>query len=381
MHGAYLDNNATTPLDPRVLAAMHEFQRTVFGNPSSVHAYGRLARRHVEDARRKVAALVGSSEREVVFTSSGTEANNHAVFGLLERAPKDRRAVVAAPIEHPSVLAALDRAARSGVEIRWMPVRSDGRVDIERSRDLVRDDVAFAALMLVNNETGVVQPVEEWSTICAAHGVPLHVDAVQAAGKMSVRFATLGAATLALSAHKIHGPKGVGALVVKGGVRLAPFLVGGGQERDRRAGTENMVGIVGFGVAAELAEAEGEDRRRKTAALSARLLEGVASVWPEAVLHGSEAERVPGTLNLRFSGFLGETLLMNFDLRGVAVSLGSACSSGSIEPSHVLEAMGLTIEENLSSIRVSIASTNDDGDVARFVAALAEIRAQKIRAT
>jgi cysteine desulfurase len=370
----YFDNNATTAPDPRVLAAMERELRSTYGNPSSLHAFGRAARRTLEDARAQVAALIGADDREIVLTSSGTEANNLAIMSHARRAAAEKRVIVASPIEHASVMAALTRLEREGFELRWLPVRRDGALDLDQARALFDERVAFAALIWAQNETGVLQPVREIAELCVERSIPLHCDAVQAAGKIAISVDAVRATTLTISGHKFFGPKGAAALFVRSGVRLEPLIVGGGQERERRAGTENVAGIVGLGVAAEIAAAEQAERFEKLARLDERLQAKAREAWPDVRVNGDGAPRVPGTLSFLFPRAHGETLMMNLDLRGIAVSLGAACSSGAIEASHVLKAMGLTLAENYSSLRVSLSSRNTEAEIDRFAEVLVELR-------
>lgn len=380
MRRVYFDNNATTPIDPRVIEVMAQTMRTVFGNPSSIHAVGREARRVVEEARESIAKLLGATDREITFTSCGTESNNLAVFGLARAARPERRAIVTSPIEHACVRSPIERLAREGFEVRTMPVTSSGIVDIDAAKKLLAKDVAFSTLIWAQNETGAVQPVAAWAELCREHDVPLHVDAVQAAGKLPIDMSANVIASLSISAHKFFGPKGAAALFLRAETPWRPTIIGGGQERERRAGTENTVAISGFGKAAQLAAEERDSRRQKTVELERRLLELLHDAWPEALLNTRDAQRVPGTLSLRFPGAHGESMLMNLDLAGIAVSLGSACSSGAVEASHVLRAMGLSLEENYASLRVSIASTNTMAEIEFFANTLRALRSKRMRA-
>lgn len=354
--GVYLDHNATSPLKPEVKAAMGQAMDLV-GNPSSVHAFGRNARRAVEEARTAVAALVGVKPAQVLFTGSGTEANNFALRGFAGRR------VVTSAIEHESVLAARPDAERFGVT-------RDGVADLE---DLERrlahgNEPALVSLMLVNNETGVVQPVAEASGIAHAHGALIHCDAVQAAGRLPLSLSGLGADLMTLSAHKLGGPTGVGALILAEGLEPDALIRGGGQERRKRAGTENLLGIIGFGAAARLA-LDGLAEAADLAALRNRLEREALSAMPHARVMGAGAARVANTSCLMLPGLPGETQVMTLDLAGVAVSAGSACSSGKVKPSHVLAAMGEDDRSAASAIRVSLGWTSDDEAVDRFLTA------------
>jgi cysteine desulfurase len=348
----YLDHNATTPLDPRVLDAMLPILRDGFGNPSSLHWFGQQARAAVDTAREQVAALIGASPGEIVFTGSGTEADNTALRGAAAAAREPRRKVVYSAIEHHAVMNTARALAEEGVPVEAARARADGRVDLEDLRARVDDRTAVVAVMLANNETGVVEPMAEVVGIARERGALVHCDAVQAAGKIPVDVRALDVDTLALSAHKIYGPKGVGALYIKRGTRLKAFVRGGSQERNRRAGTENVAGIVGLGRAAELAREDMGAESSRLSGLRDRLEAQLLAI-PGAQRNG-EAPRVPNTANVSFSGVEAESLVMALDLAGVAVSTGAACAAGAVEPSHVLRAMGLPLERVQASLRFSL---------------------------
>lgn len=384
MADVYLDHNATTPLDPRVREAMLPWLGERHGNPSSIHRFGQAARNAVEEARDRVAALIGGRPLEVVFTASGTEANNTVIASVVERA----RALggghlVISAIEHPSVRQAAARAERSGIEVTRVPPGEDGVVPAAAMIAALRGDTRLVCLMLANNEVGTLQPVAELAAECRARGIPLLCDAVQAVGKVPVDAARLGADFLVLGAHKFGGPLGAAALWVRGGVEIEGLVVGGSQERRRRAGTENVAAIVGLGAAAALAQAEvgapaggaGDQpavgsRTQHLAALRDRFEAGLAAI-PDAAVHCHTAPRLPNTSHVAFAEVEGEALLIRLDLAGFAVSTGSACSSGTVEPSQTLLAMGLTAAEALSSIRVSFGPANRAAEVDLFLAALA----------
>jgi cysteine desulfurase len=348
----YLDHNATTPLDPRVLDAMLPILRDGFGNPSSLHWFGQQARAAVDTAREQVAALVGASPGEIVFTGGGTEADNMALRGAAAAAREPRRKVVYSAIEHHAVMNTAKALAEEGVPVASARVGIDGRVDLDDLRAKVDDHTAIVALMLANNETGVVEPVEELVRIARERGALVHCDAVQAAGKIPVDARALDVDTLAVSAHKIYGPKGVGALYVRRGTRLKPFVRGGSQERNRRAGTENVAGIVGLGRAAEVAREEMRTEPARLSELRDRLEARLLAI-PGAQRNG-EGLRVPNTANVSFAGVEAESLVMALDLSGLAVSTGAACAAGAVEPSHVLRAMGLPLERVQASLRFSL---------------------------
>lgn len=361
----YLDHNATTPLDPRVREAMLPWLGPHYGNPSSLHRLGRAARDAVEQARAQVAALVGVSPEWVVFTSGGTEANNAA---LAVAGP--RQTVAVSAIEHASVLETARRRAQRGGACCTLPVTPSGRVDLEAAAARLHDErPALVSVMWANNETGVLQPVAEVAALARELGAWMHTDAVQAAGKVALDFSAAGVHMMSLSAHKLYGPKGVGALILDPAVPFQPLLHGGGHEKGRRAGTENVPGIVGFGVAAELARHELEARARRLEALRARLEARLRSV-PGVALVGADAPRVPNTCMLRVPGIDGETLVLELDQEGIAVASGSACHSGSTRASHVLTAMGIPPEQARGALRVSLGKDNSEDDIEAFVAAL-----------
>jgi cysteine desulfurase len=351
---SYLDYNATAPVRPAVAEAMREMLGRT-GNPSSVHRFGREARRALEQARAAVAAMVGVAPGQVVFTSGGTEANNQALRSA-------RGPVVVSAVEHDSVLAAAPDAPR-------LPVDAEGRVDLEAlERVLARLAPELVSVMLANNETGVIQPVREVAELARRHGARVHCDAVQAGGKLALEIAALGVDFLTLSAHKLGGPQGVGALVVRDGLEPDPLLRGGGQERRWRPGTENLPGIVGFGRACELAMADA-DWRERTGALRDRLEAQIAAFAPAARVFGRSTERLPNTSCLSMPGVSNQTQLIELDLAGIAVSTGSACSSGKVGPSHVLAAMGVDPDEAASAIRISLGWASTPEDVDRLVEA------------
>jgi cysteine desulfurase len=349
----YLDHNATTPLRPQAIAAMHEATRC-FGNPSSVHADGRLVRRLVEDAREQIARLVGADPANIVFTGSGTEANALALLGA------GRRRVLISAVEHVSVLRALDTA-------KIVPVDADGRVGLDTLDALLAasEEPALVSVMLANNETGVLHPVGGIAALARRYGALVHCDAVQAVGKIAVDVAALGVHLLSISAHKLGGPAGVGALVVDPAVPLSALLRGGGQERGRRAGSENVLGIVGFGAAVEAAA--GLEDSDRLALLRDELERRLKSICPAARLFGAAAPRLPNTSCIEMPGVAGETQAIAFDLAGISVSAGAACSSGKVSASHVLKAMGVGEDIAGSAIRVSMGWTTNGADVDRFV--------------
>ncbi|CAL1239888.1 cysteine desulfurase family protein [Candidatus Methylocalor cossyra] len=366
----YLDHNATTPLDPRVLEAMLPYLGSAYGNPSGLYRLGRLSRGAVDTAREQVAALVGAQPGEVVFTSGGTEANNLALKGLAFAAPAGR--IVAGATEHPSVSEPLRFLAARGWRVEYLPVDRDGRPNAAWLDDVPAGTLSFATLMLANNETGVLHDLAALADKVRERGGWLHSDAVQAAGKIPIDIKALGVQLMSLSAHKLYGPKGVGALIVDRAVVLEPLLHGGGQERGLRGGTENVAAIVGFGKAAELALGELEQRRTEQLRLRRKLEQGLASL-PGVTVFGERAERLPNTVQFALPGHHGEALVMNLDRLGFAVSSGSACASGAGAASPVLLAMGVDPDLARGAVRVSLGKDTRDEDVDRFLAALKKL--------
>ena len=360
MRRVYLDNNATTAVLPEVLEAMRPYFGEHFGNASSIHHHGQETRAAVERARESVADLLGCRPAEVVFTSGGTEADNLAIFGLA--GPGDH--VITSTIEHHAVLNSCKRLAEKGIEITFLPVDGRGVIDPDDLRRALRSNTKLVTIMFANNETGVIQPVEEIGKICAEADVYFHTDAVQAAAKVPIRVKEIGCDLLSISGHKIHAPQGIGALYVRKGTTLSPMLYGGSHERSRRAGTENVPGIVGLGKAAELAVRGLENgETSQMGKLRDRLENAILQNVEAAGVNGAGAPRVPNTSNIYFEYIEGEALIIALDLKGLAVSTGAACSSGAIEPSHVLTAMGLRPDRARASIRFSLGKQNTAEDV------------------
>ncbi len=371
MSRVYLDHNATTPVAPEVADRMDRAVRELWGNASSVHHFGQQAKAGVDDARSQVAALLGADAAEIVFTAGGTEGDNFALRGAAEALePTGRRHLIASAIEHEAVLNTLKALARRGWRVTLLPVDQSGIVRPDSLREVITDDTAIVSVMHANNEIGTVQPVAELAAIAKAHGALVHTDAVQTAGKLPIDVHSLGVDLLSVSAHKFYGPKGIGALWVRRSVRLLPFLTGGRQERNRRAGTENVPAIVGLGVAAERATGKMAEESARLAALRDRLEGAILAAVAGAERNGAAEPRVPNTSNISFSRIESESLLIGLDLEGVAVSSGSACSSGTLEPSHVLKAMGLPHARTLSSIRFSLGESNTEADVDRVIRVL-----------
>jgi cysteine desulfurase len=351
---AYLDYNSTTPVDPEVLVAMLPFLAENFGNASSIHSSGQTARGAVDRARESVAALLGAKSGEIVFTSGGTEADNLALFGLVFALKTARKHVITTAIEHHAVLNSCQELQRQGIDVTFVSVGSNGIVDPEDIRGALRPETVLISVMYANNELGTIQPVEEIGRIAAEAEVYFHCDAVQAAGKLPLDVNRIGADLLSISAHKIYGPKGVGALYVRTSTALAPQFHGGHHERDRRPGTENVPGIVGLGKAADLARLDITGDPKRVAQLRDHLEESLIAAIPSIRVNGDMSRRVANTSNLAFSGAGGEALVIALDLQGVACSTGAACSSGAIEPSHVLLAIGLSPDDARSSLRFSL---------------------------
>jgi cysteine desulfurase len=367
----YLDHNATTPVAAEVADLMSRALRELWGNASSVHHFGQQAKAAVDDARGHVAALLGGEPAEIVFTAGGTESDNFAIRGAAEALePTGRKHLIASSIEHEAVLKTLAALAKRGWRVTLLSVDASGIVSPDTLRAAITDDTALVSVMHANNEIGTVQPLAELAHIAKAHGALVHTDAVQSAGKIPIDVRALGVDLLSISAHKFYGPKGVGAVWLRKGVRLTPFMTGGRQERNRRAGTENVPGIVGLGAAARHARTMLRDDAVRIGALRDRLEAGVLAAVSGAERNGVAAPRVPNTTNISFQRIEAESLLIGLDLEGIAVSSGSACSSGTLEPSHVLKAMGLPHLRTLSSIRFSLGSANTAEEVDRVVAVL-----------
>jgi cysteine desulfurase len=368
MQTVYLDHNATTPLHPKAREAMLPWLGERHGNPSSIHRFGQVARNAVEEAREKVAALIGARPLEIVFTGSGTEGNNAVMFGLFPYSEAGH--LVISSIEHPSIREGAARLERLGFEVTRVSPGPDGVVSAREMIAALRPDTRLVCLMLANNELGTLQPVAEVANACRERGIPVLCDAVQAVGKIPVDARQLGVDYLVLGAHKFHGPLGAAAVWVRKGRELSSLLVGGSQERRRRASTENVPAIVGFGAAAEAAREELDGRRTSLARLRARFEALLPERVPGAILHCASSPRLPNTSHVAFPGVEGESLLIRLDLAGYAVSTGSACSSGTVEPSKTLLAIGLSRDEALASLRISFGITNRPEEVDGFLDAL-----------
>jgi cysteine desulfurase len=375
----YFDYNATTPLLPAVADAMSAAERDVFGNASSVHFFGQQAKAAIDTARSSVSSLIGADPSEIVFTGGGTESDNFAIRGAAEALERTkRRHLIASAIEHEAVLNTLKALARRGWKTTLVPVDQSGIVSPDRLREVITDETAIVSVMHANNEIGTIQPIAELAAVAREHGALMHTDAVQTVGKIPVDVRGLGVDLLSLSAHKFNGPKGVGALWVRRGTRMQSIQTGGKHERGRRAGTENVPGIVGMGVAAKLSADKMPAEAARVSALRDRLEDGILRGVAGTAINGARASRVPNTTNISFDRVEAESLLIALDLEGVAVSTGSACSSGTLEPSHVLRAMGFPPHRTQNSLRFSLGVFSTDAEVDRVIEILPRL-VEKLR--
>jgi len=375
----YLDNNATTTLAPEVFEAMKPYLVEDFGNASSIHWFGQRAKNAVEKARQQVAKLLNARPSEVIFTSGGTESDNAAIFGIVQAARVADPHIITTGIEHHAVLNTAQALEKRGVSVTYVRVGASGVIDPEEVQRAIRRETVLISIMHANNEIGTIQPLAEIGAIAREHDIYFHTDAVQSVGKIPVDVERLGVDLLSLSAHKLNGPKGVGAMYIRKGAILRPLLYGGHHERDRRPGTENVPGIVGLGMAAELAGAHLEENGHGIAALRDRLERGIFDEVPAVSVNGDPARRLPNTSNLCFDYVEGEGFVIAMDLRGFACSTGAACSSGSVEPSHVLSAIGRTPEQARSSIRFSLGRYSTAGDIDAMLATLPAV-VERLRA-
>jgi cysteine desulfurase len=371
----YFDNNATTRVAPEVFEAMAPFLTEHWGNPSSAYAFGHELARHVEEAREKVAALINADSREIIFTSCGTESNNSAIQSALAT-QLERRRVLTTAVEHSSNIKFCEGLAKQGYAVTFLSVDSAGALDLRLLEKAIRPDTAIVSAMWANNETGVIFPVEEIAAICRRKGVLCHTDAVQMPGKVKIDVKILDVDFLSLSAHKFHAPKGIGVLYVKRRVKYQPYVMGGGQERGRRGGTENVAGIVAFGRAAELVMASLRDEKTRVRALRDRLENGILRQIPGASRNGAKEPRLPNTTNIAFAGVEAEGILLLLDQAGICASSGSACTTGSLDPSHVLTAMGCSAARARGSIRFSLGIYNTESEVAYLLKQLPGIIAR-----
>lgn len=369
----YLDYAATTPVSPEVMQAMEPYFRECFGNPSSIHGTGREAHKAMDRARKQTAEAIGAQAREIRFTGGGSESDNWALKGTAFAMRQKGNHIITSAIEHHAVLHTCQWLEKQGFQVTYLPVDGEGRVDPAEVEKAIRQDTILISVMTANNEIGTVEPVREIGRIAREHGVLFHTDAVQAAGAIPINVADMQADLMSLSGHKIHGPKGIGALYIREGVRIDPLIHGGEQEMGMRAGTENVAGIVGMGKAMELATANLEERSRRIAGLRDRLILGIQERIDGVRVNGSRRTRLPNNCSLSFDGIEGEALLLRLDLAGIAASSGSACASGSVDPSHVLMAIGLKPEEAKGSLRLTLGDETTGEEIDETVVKVAEI--------
>lgn len=376
MRKVYFDHSATTATAPEVASQMVEYMTNTFGNPSSVHAFGREAKKAIIHARKQVADLIGANPEEILFTSGGTEGDNMALRGIAEANKKRGKHIITTQIEHHAILHTCEALEKEGYRVTYLPVDEYARVNPQDVADAICDDTILISVMFANNEVGTIQPIAEIGKIAKGKGIYFHTDAVQAVGNYPIDVNEYGIDLLTISSHKFHGPKGIGALYIRKGVRIKPILFGGAQEKTLRPGTENTPGIVGLGKAAELAQAELTDKINRVQKLRDKLIAGITERIPEAKLNGHPTLRMPGNVNFSFRYIEGESLLLNLDIKGIAASSGSACTSGSLDPSHVLLAMGITHEIAHGSLRLSLGRENTEEDVDYCLEVLPEIVAR-----
>ncbi len=358
----YFDNNATTRLAPEALEAMQQYLTDLYGNPSSIHGFGSQVARKIQEAREKVAALLGAFDPiEIVFTSGGTEGDNAAIRGILESRP-DKRHIVTTRVEHPAVRGLCQHLEKKGYRVTWIHVHRNGMLDLDELKDSLSDDTALISVMAANNETGVIFPIETVGEIARSRGIPFHVDAVQAAGKIPLNVKDIPVDLVTLSGHKFYGPKGIGALYVRRGITFHPFLIGGHQERNRRAGTENVAGLIGMGKAAELANKDIGKEAKRIGLLRDRLEQSLLSTV-QCRVNGHREKRLPNTSNVSFEFLEGEAILVLLDEYGICASTGSACTAGSVEPSHVLRAMEVPPSWIQGTVRFSLGRYNTEKEV------------------
>lgn len=378
MNRVYFDHSATTQVDGSVAKLMLEYMTEKYGNPSSVHSFGREARKAVEEAREKVANLIGAKPEEIFFTSGGTEGDNLAIKGVAYANKHKGNHIITTAIEHHAVLHTCEYLEKNGFSVTYLPVDEYGMVQVEDLKKALTDKTILVSVMFANNEVGTIQPIKEIGQICRERGIYFHTDAVQAVGNYPVNVNDCNVDLLTLSGHKFHGPKGIGALYIKKGVRIEAIQHGGGHERNMRAGTENVPGIVGLGRAAEIAQQEMDSKITRVTALRDRLIKGVMEKIPHVKLNGHPTKRLPGNANFSFLYVEGESLLLNLDMKGIAASSGSACTSGSLEPSHVLMAMGIAPEVAHGSLRLTLGRENTEAEIDYCLSVLPEI-VQRLR--
>lgn len=373
MKKIYMDHNATTPLHPEALDAMLPFLKDNFGNPSSIHWAGRGVKKYIDEAREKAANLLNADPSEIVFTGGGSEGDNLAIKGVVNVLKKKSNHIITTQVEHPAVLTTCQYMEKRGCKVTYLPVDHDGMIDLDDLRDSITKKTVLISIMYANNETGTLFPIKEVGEIAADNGIVFHTDAVQAVGKIPIDVKDLNVDLLSLSGHKLYGPKGIGCLYVKKGTPLVPLIHGGHQEGGRRAGTEDIPGIVGLGKACEIVNRDMESQLKHITKLRDRLYKGIIDKLDHVKLNGHPVNRIPNTLNLSFEFIEGESLLLNLDLEGIAVSSGSACTSGSLKPSHVLTAMDITPEIAQGSLRFSLGLGNTEEDVEHVLGVLPEI--------
>ncbi|RJQ48612.1 MAG: cysteine desulfurase NifS [Nitrospiraceae bacterium] len=362
MKTVYLDNNATTRVADEVREAMSPYFSELYGNPSSMHTFGGQVHRNIEVAREKAAALINADPEEIIFTSCGTESDNTAIMSCLESAPHKKH-ILTTRVEHPAVLNFCKTMARRGYRVTFLPVDRSGSLNLEELKASITDDTAVVSIMYANNESGVIFPMDQISEIVKSRGAPLHTDAVQAAGKVPVDVRKVPVDMMSISGHKIHAPKGIGALYIRRGVRFIPYIIGGHQEKGRRAGTENVAAIVGFGVACELAKKHVNTATATVRQLRDRLEQGLLAACPDTRVNGDTHNRLPNTTNISFEYVEGEAILLRLNEYNICASSGSACTSGSLEPSHVLRSMGVPFTAIHGSVRFSLSAYNTDDDI------------------
>ncbi len=378
MERIYLDYSATTPLSKEVYAEMQPFFLEHFGNPSSIHGFGREVKVAIEEAREKIATSLGAQSQEIVFTSGGTEANNAAIQGVIQNFATPQH-VITSRLEHPSVLMVFRELEKRGWKVSYVESDGAGMITAEAVLRSLRPETVLISIMHANNEVGTVNPISEIARLAAERQIPFHTDAVQSFGKIPIDLHALPVTAVSISGHKIYGPKGIGALFIRRGARITPLLHGGKQERERRAGTENVAAIIGFGKAAAMIMAERERETERLRTLAQDFWQGVQQIYPQATLNGHPRERLPGVLNISFPGMDSLAMVMSLDLQGIAVSNGSACSSGSVEPSHVLRAMNLSNDRANSAIRFSFGRYTTQAELTKTLAALEQILQRRKR--
>lgn len=363
MRKVYLDNAATTALSPKVLEKMMPYLTDTYGNASSPHSFGQTARIGVEHAREQVARAINADPSEIVFTGCGTESDNTVLFGVAERYAKKGDHIITTNVEHHAILHSCAALEKKGIKVTYLPVDKDGLVTPEQVRDAITDKTILVSVMFANNEVGTIMPIPEIAAVCHEKGVLFHTDAVQAAGHIPIDVKAMGIDMLSISGHKFHGPKGVGVLYERKGIRLPSYIIGGEQEKGRRAGTENVAGIVGLGEALELAVTNMSETSARMTRMRDRLIEGIEATIPEVKLNGHRTKRLPNNVNFSIKYIEGESILLMLDMAGIAASSGSACTSGSLDPSHVLLALGLTHEVAHGSVRMTLGDDTTDEDI------------------